>query len=292
MNKPPLLGVIADTHILSTVGLMPPAFKTTNELIIHQNPLQKWLWDCWQDGISQMLDIAGADPIDIVHNGDAIEGRHHRTVEVATLDPTDDIRAAKEVFDPVRQRVRKWIQVRGTECHTGNKELTLGEVLNAEKNPDSGLPVFDRLPLNINGVRCLFRHHISVALRPYLEASALSIHLAEEQLEASRNYEPVPRIVVGAHRHRHGLYSNGHEMCIACPPFQALTRHGHKVVSASRCKPGMFLFDWRGKRPGELPEVHSFIYRAPEASALALDDIPLTEAPPPGRPKPAPIATT
>jgi hypothetical protein len=281
MNQSPIVAVFADLHILSTVGLMPPSFKTTHGLVINQSPIQKWLWSCYDDACSQLVDIAGDHPFDIVFNGDVFEGRHHRSTEVATLDSTDDVPAGIEVVGPIAKRANRKFMVRGTECHVGNKELSLAAALGFYENPESGDPIFDRLPIDLNGVRHLFRHHISTAMRPYLEASALSVHLAEEQLEAARNYEVVPRVVVGAHRHRHGMYSNGTEMMIACPPWQALTRHGHKVVSASRCKPGFFILDPRGKRPGELPEVHSFIYQAPPEKGICLDGVPITNQPPP-----------
>src|SRR3972149_5053317 len=51
MKKPPrprLAVVIADIHAGSTVGLLPPGFVTKEGNEVKQNPLQEWLWACWQ----------------------------------------------------------------------------------------------------------------------------------------------------------------------------------------------------------------------------------------------------
>jgi hypothetical protein len=265
-----IVAVIADTHIGSTMGLLPENFTTLEGNEIKLNPIQQWLGACWKDSMGWLDEIAGQDEIAVVSNGDTIEGNHHRTTQIISPEVQDQVTAAMKFLQPLRDRASKMFFVRGTECHTGNREVSIATALKGEIDPATGLRAFDRLPIDIGGIRTVFRHHVSTAIRPWLEATALSIHLAEEQLEAIRNGEPAPRIICGAHRHRHGFYSNGREACIISPPWQALTRHGHKVVSAARTKPGMFILDWRDTKEGELPKVHQRLYDAPAPKAISL----------------------
>ena len=71
------------------------------------------------------------------------------------------------------------------------------------------------------------------------------------------------------------LHVGGHVVtnegiCIATPAWQGLTRHGHKVVPAAKCKPGVDVLDWRGLRDGSLPQIHRRIYEAPKPAAIAV----------------------
>ena len=270
MSKIKLMAVVAGLHAGSTVGLLPPDFKTIEGTEVRQNAIQQWLWTCWQDALGYVHEIAGDDELALVNNGDSVEGVHHRTTQVISPDVQDHVNAAIALLDPLVKRASRFFVVRGTECHTNNREITIGKAMGAEINPEIGIPAFDRLTIDVNGVRCVFRHHMTTSMRTYLEASAMSIHLAEEQLQAARNGEPIPRIVCAAHRHCHGYYGTAREMFIVSPPWQALTRFGHKVVSDKRTKPGLYLLDWRGKKPGELPEVHERLYDAPQPKAIKL----------------------
>ena len=94
--------------------------------------------------------------------------------------------------------------------------------------------------------------------------------LAEEALQAVKNGEPFPQVVGRAHRHKYGTFSNGRQTAIVSPPWQGLTRHGHKVVPEARTQPGAYLLDWRGKPEGALPEVHERLYQAPAQTGVTL----------------------
>ena len=96
------------------------------------------------------------------------------------------------------------------------------------------------------------------------------MELGSEQLNAVRNGEPMPRVLAVAHRHVGGHVATTDGICLATPAWQALTRHGHKVAGAARCKPGAYLLDWRGIPDGQLPIVHRRIYEAPHAKAVSI----------------------
>jgi hypothetical protein len=142
--------------------------------------------------------------------------------------------------------------------------------LGAVKNTEAGIYAFDRLTIDIAGVRCVFRHHIPASVRRNLSATQLSIQLGEEQLEAANNGEPIPRVVGAAHRHKPGYYEDDNGLCFVSPPWQALTRHGHKVVSPARTKPGVQILDWRNREDGENPLFLRRYYACPQPQAICL----------------------
>jgi len=264
--------VFSDLHCGSTVGLMPPGFSTIEGNDIEQNPIQRWLWDSWRRGQDFIASVVGSDPFALTVNGDAVEGVHHGTKQVISPDPQDHLRCAQSVLEPLASRASRVFMVKGTECHVGNQEVSLGEIFGAERDPDSHarkpIRAFDRLTVEMHGTRCAFSHHIGTSIRDYLEATQFSIAINQELTAARTNGEEEPRVICRAHRHRFGYYGNGHALALVTPPWQALTRFGHKVVPGARCHPGVVILDWRGREPGELPNLHYQTYEAPHASII------------------------
>lgn len=263
-----VLVAFSDIHAGSTVALFPPGFVTLEGNKIDQSPIQKWLWECWLRCNGWLDGILGDSPHAMVLNGDMIEGIHHRSKQVVSADTQDHVEAAIHILRDRCHRANKTFVVRGTECHTNNSEIVIGKALKLEVNPETELPAWDRLTLDMCGVRAVYRHHIGTSTRRSLGGTQLSLTLAEEQLEASNNGEPIPRIVVCSHRHKYGFYQDEHGMCVVSPPWQALTRFGHKVVPAARTKPGIVVLDWRDREDGELPVLHRIICDAPRPVAI------------------------
>ena len=265
-----MLVALSDIHAGGTTSLLPPGFVLTEGNPIRQNAIQEWLWQCWEDSQRWLAQVAGDSPYGLILNGDIVEGVHHGTKQIIANELRDHIQCAHAILDPVVEKASKVFMVKGTESHTGNCEIDIARHVGAEVNPETGLPIFDRLTIDIAGVRLVARHHIPTAVRSYLEASQFSIQLGVEQQEAIRNNEKPPRILLCAHRHRYGEFKDGFGLCIVSPPWQALTRYGHKVVPQARTKPGMFILDWRGIPDGELPVVHHRLYDAPQPKAISL----------------------
>ncbi len=203
-------------------------------------------------------------------NGDLTEGIHHGGKQVISGDVIDHQDAAKQILEPLAKRAAKTFIVAGTECHTANMEQKLAKSLGAVPDPNSGKAAWDRLDLTLNGVRHVIVHHISATVRPYLRGSMLSIYPACEQLSAANNAEPIPRVFGYAHRHGFDHYQNENLMSFVTAPWQGATRHVHKVVPAPRIKPGIVVIDARGKAKGELPELHSRHYAAPQPKGYSL----------------------
>ena len=267
-HKIRLFAFIADPHAGSTCALLPPGFKTLEDETIGQNALQRWLWACWVDAQAWLAGIIGKDPYALVLLGDLIEGDHHHSKQIISPDTKDHVNCAIELLDPLVRRATKTYVVRGTECHTNNSEVTVAKALGCEHNPELGIPAWDRLTADVKGVRCVFRHHIGSSIRRNLRATQLSVQLAEEQLEAANNGEPIPRVVGCAHRHFESKYEDDNGLIFVAQPWQVLTRFGHRIASSSRSKPGIYVLDFRDTGHGMLPIVHKRTYQAPQPHAV------------------------
>lgn len=271
MTKPiEIIVDISDLHVGSTKALLPPNFVTLEDQPVRQNPIQVWLWECWKRTHDYIAGVVGDAPFALVVNGDVIEGVHHGTKEIISPEVADHRDAAVEVLTPLVMMAKKFFLVRGTECHVNNSEHSIGAQLGAVQNPESKLHVFDRLTLEVKGVRCVFRHHIGTTTRRGLAGTQLSMNLVEEQVEAANNGEPIPRVLCCAHRHKPGIYRDDNGMTIVTPAWQVLTRFGHKVVSQARCKPGVVILDWRNCNEGDLPQVHEKYFQARQPSVIQL----------------------
>jgi hypothetical protein len=282
-----LLFVLSDIHAGSTVGLCPPNFKTTEENEIVLNGPQRFLYECWEHMKNQWLpSIVRNDEWALVLNGDMIEGTHHKTKQVISPDRRDHVNAAVALLQPltnsgddedaVAARIdnpaSQVFLTLGTECHTGNSEHDIARILRATPPPNApkNRMAWDRLDITIAGTRCVFQHHIVTSVRTYLEASGLGIFLNQEQLEAAKNLEPLPRVLGCAHRHRYGEFRDASGLSFVTPPWELLTRYGHKCVPAARTRPGGVILDWRNRPDGAIPEVHAITYRPPQDKAISI----------------------
>ena len=272
MNNRPIrkVCIISDLHVGSTKGLLNPGFTTLEGNEIKLNAMQEWLWLCWERANNFIDEQVGDEPFALVVNGDVIEGIHHGTKEIWSPEVTDQRNAAVEILKPLVAKSAASFLVRGTEAHVQNSEAGIGSQLGCVRDEQTGLHAFDRLVLELNGIRHVFRHHIGTSVRRGLAGTQLSANLAEEQVEAANNGEKIPRVVVCSHRHKYGLYQDTNGLLVVTPPWQGLTRFGHKVVSQARTNPGLVILSYDGKAYGELPEVVTKTFKTPEAQAVEL----------------------
>ena len=261
-TKSKIILQMSDTHIGSTVGLWPPNFIANEGFPIGQNNFQKWLWKCWIDCEKWIDRIVGDEPFDFVHVGDAVEGIHHRTTQVMSPDVSDQTAAVDAVIGRIVKKAANFHMIKGTECHTRNDEIRIGAAFGASRDPMTGQHAWDVLDLEANGTLFNFAHHISATARPYLEASAHSIALGALTQSRARIDRRAPKVMCRAHRHRHGVWTDGNQMSAICGAWQGLTRHGYKVVPDAVPQPSAIIFDTRTTERGELPLVHQRIYTA------------------------------
>lgn len=264
------LVVVSDIHAGSTKAILPPGFETLERQPVGQSPLQEWFWQSWVEANEWINEKTDIEDYALVLNGDLTEGNHHGTKEIWSPEVGDHSKAAVEILHATASRAKKVFVVRGTECHTASHEISVAHRIGAETNPEFKQPFWDRLTLNIAGLPISVRHHFPATSRVHLEASQHSIQLNNAILEAHRAGEIPPRIIIGAHRHRPGHWSDGRNMSIVTGAWQALTRHGYKVVPDGRPAPRIYHLDWRNRDDGELPDVNWIQPTAPAEAIVSL----------------------
>lgn len=251
---------LSDLHVGSTRAILPPGFITIEGHGVRLSAPQEWLWEAWEATGEWIARKVRAEPFALVVNGDLIEGIHHRSTQVWSPDSSDHVAAAIRLLEPMAEAAARIYIVRGTEAHSGSAaEIVIGTALGAQVV--HGQHAADCLDLAVHGCHCRFVHHIGTSSRLGLYATQLGVMLAEAQAQAARFGQEVPRVYVAGHRHTYGAYRDDRGLCITLPAWQVLTRYGWKVAPASVVGAGAVILDWSNAERGELPEVHSFIYR-------------------------------
>lgn len=178
-----------------------------------------------------------------------------------SADQNDQIGAVLQVLGPLEGKATRIYLTKGTESHTRNDECWIGNQLGAVPDPATGHGAWDRLELVLpTGKVFSASHHMPATKRVYLEASMLSIELQNEIMERVRCGKTPPDIVARAHRHTHGVYSNGRQMFMVTGAWQGLTRYGRKVVPHAIPSASCIILDSRGKSAGDMPVVHEKIF--------------------------------
>lgn len=255
--------LVGDPHAGSTYGVLPEGFITHEGNEVKRNALQRWMGDAWDDCMEFKKKVIGKDPFALGWNGDLIDGNHHGTKEIWSVNEADHMMAAVEFMKPLSLEADSVYITEGTESHTKNAEHTIAKILQGDGvnviSP-KGKGAWDSLALEIAGSLVEVDHHMPTAMRSYLEASALSIMLGDVRNQRARAGARCPDVIVRSHRHRFGLYEDGYGMALALPAWQALTRFGRKVVPGAMPQVGIVILDWRNVEDGGTPVVHKRLH--------------------------------
>ncbi len=266
--KTELLIAVSDIHCGSDVGLAPPETKTEKGNVIGfgDNHHQSWMWDRWMEGVKEVKAIIGKsrkESVGLLVNGDATEGSHHRNeAALIAADILVHTKMAHDCLKPFANLCGNVFVTKGTECHTRDMENELARLIGAV-----GKTARAKWLLQINGCLVDAAHHMTVSGRAYLEASAMSILMGNARINYLRSKHPVPSVYLRAHRHCGGHYSDNDGLFAVTGAWQFLTRHGEKVVTDSIPRPSILVLDWRGRRTGALPAVHSITFNPPKHEA-------------------------
>lgn len=233
--KPPAVVIVGDLHAGSSVGLMPPTFKTDDGNLIAANPDQVWLWGRWLD-FWERVDRAYQIEVVIV-NGDAPQGVNLRDVQTLTMNESDQIRFALEALEPLRKLrdARKFpvYATRGTAFHSGAggaREETIWREFGASTNKLGRYSSW-LLKLPWRGKRIFATHHVSVGNRqPF---TSFNNTMSDWAREAGWHGSDIPDADIRSHVHRtYSLEQHGRWMATA-PAWQLSTEFAHKVAPGS-----------------------------------------------------------
>lgn len=265
MKQPTTLLVVSDLHAGSKWAVCPhDAVVVETGNAPHRNVVMDWLTGAWTEMIAWAKPRLGSD-WSLLVNGDAIEGRHHGGKEIWSDIDADHTDAAEKLIRQIGTPKKTYV-VQGTECHTRHEENRLAKSLGAVRSPDGG--AWSHLRLKIGQCVVSATHHIGTTSRAYLESNNLSAALGHEIIECDHAGWATPDVIIRSHRHRHGCYSTGRKMILITSAWQALTRHGHKVVPGSLPRPTAHILTWQNDEL--LPRVETFIRHPPEPAMQSL----------------------
>lgn len=193
--------------------MMPKhGFKPDQGGLVLPSRLQKIMYSWWEQMWSEWLPIATkGEPFGIILNGDGVEGEPFHSTANISSNQADQVKIAVEVFTPLMALcdVRfKWI--RGTEAHVGKSGCTeelAAQKLGAVPGQDGEFARFalwqkigDKKVREPGLAHVL--HHIGTTGSSAHESSAVNAELSGEFVEACKDGERPPDIVVRSHRHR------------------------------------------------------------------------------------------
>ncbi len=159
---------VADTHCGSVTGIMT-RHQWQGKSFCDPNHVQKIVRGQFDEGISAAYDARKRGyRLIVCVVGDAIDGNHHKTVELVTPDIEEQksihVAVMEEALEKLKFNRKKGdllYYIEGTEAHTGSSEGAIAKDLHAvpyrngtkENKGEDGQYVWPRLILTINGVR-------------------------------------------------------------------------------------------------------------------------------------------
>ncbi len=200
--------VISDTHFGCQLALCK---KIRLDHGGHYEPsrIQKALYNWWQKFWGEWMPEAtrGEDFI-LVHNGDIIDGIHHKSTTQISHNINDQKNLAIEMLEPIiaLPHCKGYYQIRGTEAHAGQAqeyEENIAQQLGAVSNEDGQYSRYDLwLKFGEHKLLAHFSHHIGTTNSASYESTAVHKELIEAYVEAGRWGVQPPDCVIRSHRHR------------------------------------------------------------------------------------------
>lgn len=242
--------VISDTHTGCRLSLCHPKGATLDDGGRYMpSDLQRTIWAYWTHFWDVWVpDVTRGEPYAVVHNGDVIEGVHHRATTPWSHNLEDQGEHAYQILAPIVDRCQgRYYQIRGTEAHVGPsavEEERLAKRLGAvpsETGQHARYELWMRLG-GADGPLMHFLHHIGTTGSEQRETTALNVELAALYVDAGRWQNEAPRVVVRSHRHRNSeirLPAPDHNdaRVFTTAAWQAKTPFAFKIPGARTTQP-------------------------------------------------------
>ncbi len=247
--------IISDTHCGSDRAVFPPSITLPPLMADERNRTlkytngQKKLFDhlmyCAKTIKAKYKDRSKV----FVHNGDAIEGIHHRTIQLSAPMVDDHILIHQEIMDEFLHEAGFSVKngdelhyVSGTETHTGYTEQRIVkhfEPYNAKFH--------DELKLSQYGREIWFVHQWRGVGDGHSEGEGVKNGLKAMYINSLKEGWKMPDVVIGSHFHKATLASYSQDWRtfygIITPSFQMKTRFGQKVSAFQRNDIGVALLE-------------------------------------------------
>lgn len=229
---------ISDTHFGCKLAPCPDKFMLDEGGFYVPSPLQlkiNSMWNHFFDVYIPMVTKGGK--YIIVHNGDCVDGVHHKSTTQISHNMNDQRRIAEIMLRPRIEHPNcvGYYHIRGTEAHVGQSaenEEAVARALGAI--PDSnGNHARWEMFMEHHGINLHFSHHISTTGSSHYESSAVMREISELYTEAGRWGDKPMDVIVRSHRHRMIQITvptaNHSGIAVVTPGWQGKTPFVHKI---------------------------------------------------------------
>lgn len=236
--------VISDIHAGCQYGLCPPTGITYDGGGEYTpSPNQQKVWRMWEIFWNEYVpEATKGEEYDVVFNGDALDGVHHRSTTQITHNLARQRAFAQIILEPVVKGCRRYYHIRGTESHVGQSgedEEELAKNLGAV--PDE-IGNYSRWEMwyNLHNHLIHFTHHIGATSSSSYESTAVYKELVEAFVDAGRFGSRAPDVVVRSHRHRAFMVqapAMTKGISLVTPSWQLKTPYTYRIASARAATP-------------------------------------------------------
>lgn len=252
-SKNILLITLSDMHSGSSRALFPNKMFPMNQGETNHTPtdIQKKIYDHWIQCAEWAKSKRKGKHVIMVHNGDAIEGIHHNSIQVVSPDWDDHVAIHIDLIETFRKTAGitasdQMYYVSGTESHTKNYEETIAAHFDAEPAGEifgKTLRLHHELRLQIHGREIWFTHHGANAGKGANEGNGLRNWLRDIYWDSKRDNVTPPDLVYTAHHHKSTYTSyvqDWHTIHgVILPSWQAKTRYALRAAPFQRNDIGM-----------------------------------------------------
>ena len=249
--KDTLVVKISDLHSGGTTSLFPNIFWQFKTETNHTpTDTQLELFAHFEKCARLISVLRKGKRLIVVHNGDAIDGVHHGTLQIVTRQKNEQIDIHVWLMKHFLKLCKfkkgdKIYYTVGTEVHTDDNEDLIGEKMGAEK--DSDKYAFNELHLDVNGKEFWFAHKGPSAGKGANQGNALYNFMRDLWLDCKTNNIRPPDDITFSHVHtpRYRTYDRLVENKIISmtgsilPSFQLKNRYAHGVAAMQSNKIGI-----------------------------------------------------
>jgi hypothetical protein len=224
--------LISDTHAGCQMALCPPqGVPLDGGGVYKPSRLVNIVWNWWEEfWYDWVPDVCRGEPFSVIHNGDALDGRHHGSTTQISQNLADQHKMALLVLKPVVDLCEgNYYHIRGTSAHVGESaenEEVLAKALGAVPDRD-GMASRNELYIRTGNALCHFTHHIGSTGSSAYESTAVYKEMVEAFVEAGRWGAEPPQVICRSHRHRQFetrvAVEKGYGISLVSPSWQLKT---------------------------------------------------------------------
>ena len=259
-HKRIILVALSDLHAGFKLALMNPKVELYDEQPGTQptayspkpTASQEYLWKIYVEQVARVKEIAGKDPVYIIHNGDLTDGVRHES-DLVSDRLADQVLIGVSDLQPLLDlsNTRVLRLAVGTQAHNmglGSSEMLAANILTA-KYPKMDIKISYHGLLDIDGLVIDYAHHGGhPGTRLWLSGNVHRLYVRDLMLQELVAGNVPPRLVLRGHYHQYqrvdeqmGAYET---TSIITPSYCMLSDYSHQATrSAGRVSNGMVVFE-------------------------------------------------